>query len=157
MPGLYPEPIEEWLSDWQWEKREYYWLAAYAQSKFFQVAGANEMTRRWKGHGIVSHSLHPGAIKTNMYYENESLLSWVTFNVPPFSFFVKNVEQGSATQVFAAISPDHVEGGVYFDTCQPHYGPQQYWLKTHDPEVMEQIWVLSEEAVTGLGFSLAPL
>jgi hypothetical protein len=77
--------------------------------------------------------------------------------VPPFSFFVKNVEQGAVTQVFAAISPEHVEGGVYFDTCQLFYGPQQDWAKTHDPQTMEQIWGLSEEAIQGLGFSLEAL
>jgi NAD(P)-dependent dehydrogenase (short-subunit alcohol dehydrogenase family) len=87
VPGLHPEPTEEWLADWQCENRTHWSLAACAQSKFFQVAGANEMTRRWKQHGIASHPLHPGSVQTSACCENESLLASMTFNAPPFSFF----------------------------------------------------------------------
>lgn len=84
------------------------WLA-YGQSKTANILFAVEATRRWAGDGILTNSLNPGAIATNLQRHVGNKLT-----TPPEK--QKSREQGAATSVLLATSP-LLEGlgGHYFE------------------------------------------
>jgi NAD(P)-dependent dehydrogenase (short-subunit alcohol dehydrogenase family) len=91
------------------------WLA-YGQSKTANVLFAVEATRRWAGEGILANAVHPGAIQTNLsrHMSREELEALKRSGV----FQYKTVEQGAATSVLAATSPQlEGVGGRYFEDC----------------------------------------
>jgi NAD(P)-dependent dehydrogenase (short-subunit alcohol dehydrogenase family) len=92
------------------------WLA-YGQSKTANVLLAVEATRRWSGDGIVANAVHPGAIaETNLSrHMDPAVLAELRASG---SFRFKTLEQGAATSVLAATSPQlEGIGGHYFQDC----------------------------------------
>jgi NAD(P)-dependent dehydrogenase (short-subunit alcohol dehydrogenase family) len=89
------------------------WLA-YGQSKTANVLFAVEATARWAADGITANAAHPGAISTNLsrHMDPENLAALratLTF---------KTIEQGAATSVLLAASPQlEGIGGRYFEDC----------------------------------------
>ncbi|WP_410815726.1 SDR family NAD(P)-dependent oxidoreductase [Micromonospora sp. 050-3] len=141
------------FEDIQYDKREYEPWQAYGQSKTANVLFAVEATRRWADDGILTNSLMPGAIRTNLqrYVSEEELDRLRAGNAATW----KTVEQGAATSVLVAASPllDGV-GGRYFEDCQeaaPHQpggrtGVAAYAL---DPEAAERLWQVSTALLKG--------
>lgn len=86
-------------------------LLAYAQSKTACILLSVGIRNRWASDGIVSNSLNPGAIATNLQRHTGGLKTPQEFRKTP--------QQGAATSVLLAASP-LVEGlnGRYFDNCQ---------------------------------------
>jgi NAD(P)-dependent dehydrogenase (short-subunit alcohol dehydrogenase family) len=91
------------------------WLA-YGQSKTANVLFAVEATRRWQGDGITANAVHPGAIPTNLsrHMDPEVLADLRASG----TFTYKTPEQGAATSVLVATSPQlEGIGGRYFEDC----------------------------------------
>lgn len=86
-------------------------LLAYAQSKTACILLSVGIRDRWASDGIVSNSLNPGAIATNLQRHTGGLKTPEQFRKTP--------EQGASTSVLLAGSP-LVEGlsGRYFNDCQ---------------------------------------
>lgn len=86
-------------------------LLGYAQSKTACILMSVGITHKWKDDGILSNSLNPGAIATNLQKHTGGL------KTP--EHLRKTIEQGAATTVLVAASPllDGVSGR-YFDDCQ---------------------------------------
>jgi NAD(P)-dependent dehydrogenase (short-subunit alcohol dehydrogenase family) len=99
---------------------------AYGQSKTANVLFAVEATRRWSGDGICVNAVHPGTIaSTNLNgHLGRDVLAHLHASAPYAEAFdaskvkYKTTEQGAATSVFVATSPqlDGV-GGRYFEDC----------------------------------------
>ncbi|KZV94531.1 NAD(P)-binding protein [Exidia glandulosa HHB12029] len=70
----------------------------YSQSKFCNILVTNELARRY-GDKIVSISLHPGAIKTNLG-RHMPLFTKV------WNLFAAEVSLGAVTQLYAATAPE---------------------------------------------------
>lgn len=91
---------------------------AYGRSKLANALFSSELARRLQGTGITSNVIHPGLVTTNIARTAPSVIRGA------FDLFggliAKTVEQGAATQVFAACSPS-LEGvsGAYFEDCNP--------------------------------------
>ncbi|MFJ4783942.1 SDR family NAD(P)-dependent oxidoreductase [Streptomyces sp. NPDC088794] len=123
------------------------WLA-YGQSKTANVLFAVEATRRWAEDNITANALMPGAIYTNLQRHTGGRGSG---RVP--ADLIKTVEQGAATSVLLATSPqlDGV-GGRYFTDCNETevvdrrsgtlHGVARYAV---DPDNARRLWTLSEE------------
>jgi NAD(P)-dependent dehydrogenase (short-subunit alcohol dehydrogenase family) len=92
------------------------WLA-YGQSKTANVLLAVEATRRWSGDSIMANAVHPGAIaETNLsrHMDPEALAALRRSGL----FKYKTTEQGAATSVLVATSPQLAGiGGRYFEDC----------------------------------------
>ncbi|MET7946645.1 SDR family NAD(P)-dependent oxidoreductase [Micromonospora sp. NPDC005324] len=141
------------FEDIQYDKREYEPWQAYGQSKTANVLFAVEATRRWADDGILTNSLMPGAIRTNLqrYVSDEELDRLRAGNAATW----KTVEQGAATSVLVAASPllDGV-GGRYFEDCQ-EAAPNQPGGRTGvaayalDPEAAERLWQVSTALLKG--------
>jgi NAD(P)-dependent dehydrogenase (short-subunit alcohol dehydrogenase family) len=102
------------------------WLA-YGQSKTANVLFAVEATRRWAGDGITANAVHPGAIAdTNLSrHMNPDELAGLRASG---LFRYKTIDQGAATSVLVATSPQlEGIGGRYFEDCN------QARVLVHDP------------------------
>ena len=131
------------------------WLA-YGQSKTANVLFAVEATRRWGGDGITANAVHPGAIAaTNLARHMDPKI--LTNLLASGQYRYKTIEQGAATSVLVATSPQlEGIGGRYFEDCNeapvvdprttkdPAYGVAPYAL---DPQNAERLWDISERLI----------
>jgi NAD(P)-dependent dehydrogenase (short-subunit alcohol dehydrogenase family) len=127
------------------------WLA-YGQSKTANVLFAVEATRRWSGEGITANAVHPGAIAdTNLSRHMDP--KYLADLRASGTFTYKTIEQGAATSVLVAASPQlEGSGGRYFEDCNeaavvepstsdgPSSGVAAYAL---DPNNANRRWELS--------------
>jgi NAD(P)-dependent dehydrogenase (short-subunit alcohol dehydrogenase family) len=99
------------------------WLA-YGQSKTADVLFAVGATQRWASEGIYANAVHPGAIPTNLsrYMDPQRVAQmreaaeYTTSEGVRMNF--KTIEQGAATSVLVATSPQLENiGGRYFEDC----------------------------------------
>jgi NAD(P)-dependent dehydrogenase (short-subunit alcohol dehydrogenase family) len=130
------------------------WLA-YGQSKTANILLAVEASRRWAAEGITANAVHPGAIaETNLSRHMDAKALAALRSSGQFTF--KSTEQGAATSILLATSPQlEGIGGRYFEDCNeaepvdpttetPASGVAAYAL---DPENARRLWELSLEVV----------
>ncbi|MCX4977755.1 SDR family NAD(P)-dependent oxidoreductase [Streptomyces sp. NBC_00620] len=134
---------------------------AYGQAKTANVLFAVQLDRLGQESGVRAFSLHPGGILTPLqrHLAKEEMVErgWIDEDgklVNPDAF--KTPEQGAATQVWAATSPQLAGmGGVYCEDCDiaepapadgERTGVQAYAI---DPEQAARLWALSAE-LTGV-------
>ena len=88
----------------------YHPIVAYGQSKTACILLSIAIAEKWRGDGILSNALNPGAIATNLQQHTGGLKTPEQFRKTP--------QQGAATSVLLAASPilDGVTGR-YFDDC----------------------------------------
>ena len=154
------------LDDPNFERRPYEPNLAYGQAKTANALFAVELDRRGRGQGVRAFSLHPGGIIT-------PLARFMDPEVIRASGFIdadgrpvidpandkKTVEQGAATSVWCATSPQlEGMGGVYCedsDIASPTTGEGDRpagvadWARA--PVIARRLWALSE-ALTGVRF-----
>lgn len=126
------------------------WLA-YGQSKTANVLFAVHLARL----GVLAYSLHPGAILTPLgrHLQESDLDAVMTLDADgqPVLPDFRSPEQGAATAVWAATSPDLVQhAGAYLEDCglapvvppgpQTTYGVKDYAL---DPDDAARLWTWS--------------
>jgi len=130
--------------------RKYTPWGAYGQSKLANVLFAKGLNDRIKAAGseILSVSLHPGVIKTNLWRYSNPLFQVFTNVIAD-----KTVEQGAATNMYCSIvEPSAFEGGEYCMDCDvatPNAaGQDKSGDKRHD------LWVKTEELLVAAGRKL---
>lgn len=138
------------LDDPNWERREYDKFVAYGAAKTANILHAVEADRRLRDSGIRSYAVHPGTVATSLarYMSRDDfsqLRKLAVQNSPePSDGFLDFVmpEQGAATQVWAAVSPELAgRGGLYLEDCAvsaaaPH---------ARDERRAAELWDLSEK------------
>ncbi|MFF1295754.1 MULTISPECIES: SDR family NAD(P)-dependent oxidoreductase [unclassified Streptomyces] len=146
--------------DVQWT-RDYDKWQAYGQAKTANVLFAVHLDRLGRESGVRAFSLHPGGIFTPLqrHIPKAEMVErgWIDEDgafLNPEGF--KTPEQGAATQVWAATSPQlDGLGGVYLEDCdiaEPAVdGDQSSGVKAWatDPEQAARLWELSAE-LTGV-------
>ncbi|WP_405741024.1 SDR family NAD(P)-dependent oxidoreductase [Streptomyces sp. NBC_00028] len=146
--------------DVHWAQGYHKW-EAYGQAKTANVLFAVHLDRLGAERGVRAFSLHPGGIHTPLqrHIPKEEMIErgWIDEDgtlLNPGSF--KTPEQGAATQVWAATSPQLAGmGGVYLEDCdiaEPAVdgdvsGGVKSWAT--DPEQAARLWELSAE-LTGV-------
>jgi NAD(P)-dependent dehydrogenase (short-subunit alcohol dehydrogenase family) len=141
------------FDDINFASRSYDPMLAYGQSKTANVLFAVEATHRWRDEGITANAVHPGAIATTNLsrYLDPDYLEQLRASG---TYRYKTVEQGAATSVLVATSPQlEGIGGRYFEDCNesPTVEPSEatgsgvaaYAL---DPANAARLWELSESA-----------
>ncbi|MGW6402665.1 SDR family NAD(P)-dependent oxidoreductase [Streptomyces sp. NPDC055134] len=134
---------------------------AYGQAKTANALFAVELDRRGQSLGVRAFSLHPGGILTPLqrHLPRQEMVErgWIDEDgnpLHPEAF--KTPQQGAATQVWAATSPQlDGMGGVYLEDCDiaepaPADGSRvgvKEWAT--DPEQAARLWALSAE-LTGV-------
>ncbi|KAF8843276.1 NAD(P)-binding protein [Paxillus ammoniavirescens] len=111
----------------------------YAQSKYGNVVFALELDRRCKSEGIVSISLNPGNIRSDLQRHmgsiSRSLLRTMLYDTT----------HGALTQLYAATSPAAAELGGQYLVPWARIGPSR--KDAHDPKLGQALWEWCEEQV----------
>ena len=143
------------FDDLHYRFRPYDQWTSYGQSKSAIVLFAVGAAQRWTGDGIVVNALMPGNIASTALARHMGPDDLANFGketdltLPP----VKTIEQGAATSVLLAASPD-VEGvtGRYYEDCaeapviherEGHAGGVAPYVL--DPDNAERLWQISEQ------------
>jgi NAD(P)-dependent dehydrogenase (short-subunit alcohol dehydrogenase family) len=101
-------------------KKPYDKWAAYGQSKSANSLFAVELDKRRQRHGIRAFAAHPGGILTDLgrYMTEEDFAAFGIYRengVLKGPEWLKTIEQGAATTVWCAVSPQlNNKGGVYW-------------------------------------------
>ena len=143
------------LDDPSFERTPYDKYRAYGASKTANSLFAVEFDRRNRDKGVRAFAVHPGGVRTELARhltadDRAGIEQLATKN----DTFWKTVEQGAATSVWAALSPElDGRGGVYLENCQiaevtdaeeVSYGVRSFAL---DAERAAALWSLSERLV----------
>jgi len=114
----------------------------YYQSKFGNIVYALELHKRYADQGIVSVSLHPGSIPTELTrhtpYVQRVLLG--IFKSPAW--------MGALTQLWAGTSPEGADMGGKYLTVWARYGVPN--PETQDAEAGRKLWEWLEDQVKDL-------
>ncbi|SPM33126.1 NAD(P)-dependent dehydrogenase, short-chain alcohol dehydrogenase family [Mycobacterium rhizamassiliense] len=118
------------FDDPNWERREYDKFVAYGASKTANILHAKEADRRLRGEGVRAFAVHPGTVATSLarYMSREdfsNLRKLVAANSAAHGgqsdghLDLLMPDQGAATQVWAAVSPElEGRGGLYLEDCR---------------------------------------
>ena len=143
------------LDDSAYIVREYDKWQAYGESKTANALFAVGLDARLAGKGVRSFAVHPGAIVTGLgRHMDEADYQFLMSRRPAGQeMTLKSVEQGAATSVWAATSPELAgRGGVYLEDCQvagpaapdSSAGVESYAV---DAAAAERLWAVSEVLV----------
>ncbi|MEJ5975715.1 SDR family NAD(P)-dependent oxidoreductase [Novosphingobium sp. PS1R-30] len=146
------------LDDLQWQSREHFDGAAYAESKSANILFAQEATRRWRGGGIFANAVLPGSSLTGLQrFHGEALKRKIGFIHEDGSLDprMKTAGQAAATSVWAATAAGlEGRGGLVLEDCGEALpvGPEThawagYDASVADPETARALWEHSEELV----------
>ncbi|MEU2433451.1 SDR family NAD(P)-dependent oxidoreductase [Streptomyces sp. NPDC007861] len=164
------------LSDIRWDdphfERGYDKWQAYGQAKTANVLFAVRLDALGRDFGVRAFANHPGEIMTELarHLAKEEMVAagWIDEDGNPTDRGFKTPEQGAATQVWAATSPQLAgAGGVYCEDCdiaEPRdEGPAAMGqlgdgVRTYatDPEAAARLWRLSAELTGVDAFAKAP-
>jgi NAD(P)-dependent dehydrogenase (short-subunit alcohol dehydrogenase family) len=154
------------FDDLQFERRDYDPWTAYGQSKTANVLFAVELDRRGRDHGVRALALHPGGIVTPLarHMSQSRLREMGAVDAEGRAVIDpaadrKTVEQGAATSVWCAVSPQlEGRGGVYCENSDiaeavTAEDPRRVGVKPWaiDPGAARRLWTVSE-ALTGVRF-----
>ena len=144
------------FDDPNFERREYHKWSAYGQAKTANSLCALGADERGRAQGIRAFAVHPGAIMTDLQrslaIEEQVAMGWITADGVVNPLF-KTIEQGAATTVWAATSPQLAGlGGLYCEDCdvaravpREDKGPAGVRPWAVDPDAAEKLWALSEQ------------
>jgi NAD(P)-dependent dehydrogenase (short-subunit alcohol dehydrogenase family) len=144
------------LDDLNFETRDYHYQPAYCQAKRANVLHAVALAKRLAGTGVTANSVHPGAIRTEIFRDlpgsdAEMAIAWSAMSGSP----EKTPSQGAATEVWAAVSPD-LDGlsGLYLEDCHvaehipiENMGAAGVIEEALDAATAELLWAASEKIV----------
>lgn len=139
------------------------WIA-YGQAKTANALFALELDKRGESRKVRAFSVHPGAVMTglakHMTPEELDGIRERLSSIDPAKG-MKTVEQGAATSIWCATSPQLAGmGGVYCEDCDIAKGLEADSTEilgvmpwAYDPEAAEKLWELSER-LTGVHFRI---
>lgn len=167
------------FDDPNFERRDYDRWSAYGQSKTANVLFARALDERGKADGVRAFSVHPGGIlgtglEKHVTREELTALGAIDKDGKPVrdpARNLKTIEQGAATIVWCATSPQlDGMGGVYCENCDiapPVSKERQAKARSDttrppgamgvmpyatDPEAAERLWSLSEQLLGKSGW-----
>jgi NAD(P)-dependent dehydrogenase (short-subunit alcohol dehydrogenase family) len=125
-------------------ERRYRSMRIYGQSKLANILFTYELARRLEGSGVTVNCAHPGAVATGLGANNGALAKLL---MPLIGLFMRSPEQGAATQIYLASSPE-VDGinGKYFVDCKPAKSSAE----SYDTAVARRLGEVSAR-MTGVG------
>src|ERR1035437_10119211 len=115
---------------------------AYSQSKLANILFTYELARRLAASAVTASALHPGVVNTSFGAEDPGGVQRLL--VPFVRPFLKTPEQGAATSIHLASSPDLKQvSGRYFANSKPKKSSKA----SYDQPAAERLWQVSAELV----------
>lgn len=152
------------LDDINWHQRDYDKFLAYGASKTANVLHMVELDRRLRDRGVRAYAVHPGMVATmlarHMTAEDLTTLrgylprrakptTQQTEPRPKTGPKISMPDQGAATQVWAAVSPELADiGSVYLANCAIRSDAAPYAL---DEAHAAALWEIAEKLCSGEG------
>lgn len=121
-------------------QRDYGGLKMYGQSKLANLLFAKELSRRFAGTKRTANAVHPGVIATNLG-RHLGPLAIAAFRVAR-PLVLKTVEQGAATQVYAATHPSLRDVTGQYLASSNVATPRR---DANDPDLARKLWEASEK------------
>lgn len=123
-------------------------MRAYANAKLANLLTVYELADRLRGGGVAVNALHPGYVATDILPLDR--VSGPMRLVQPLwkmaKYFVLTCEQGAATPVYLASSPEvRNVSGLYFEKCAPAASS----AASRDRSLQRRMWDLSEALTSG--------
>lgn len=134
------------LDDWNWQRRRYRMLAAYAQSKLGNLHFTFELARRLAGTGVRVNCVFPGVFRSNLgKTDGAQGLFWRALD--RLIGWALPTPAQAAQDVLALVFDPALQAvnGAYLWRGRPIPAP----LQTRDAELNRQVWDLSLR-LTGL-------
>lgn len=111
--------------------RSRFGITEYAVSKLANILFASELARRHASQGLLSYSLHPGVIKTEVWRH----APW--WAQPLFALRrMKTPLEGAQTTLHCVLHASPEQNGLYFSNCQPRT-PGDH---ASNPLLARQLW-----------------
>jgi len=151
------------LEDPSFDRGEYDKWESYGRAKSANSLFAVGLDKRGATHGVRAFAVHPGGIMTDLQRfmpdEEKRAMGWIDDQGRINERF-KTTEQGAATSVWCAVSPQlEGMGGVYCEDCdvaEAVPADAQTWAGVRpwaiDPDTADRLWTLSE-TMTGVRFA----
>jgi retinol dehydrogenase-14 len=115
---------------------------AYSQSKLANILFTCELARRLQASAVTANALHPGVVNTSFGAEDPGGVQRLF--VPFVRPFLKAPEQGAATSIHLASSPDLEQvTGRYFANSKPKRSSKRSYGET----AAARLWQVSAELV----------
>ncbi|MDX1667350.1 MAG: SDR family oxidoreductase [Saprospiraceae bacterium] len=122
--------------------KNYHGLRSYAQSKLGNVMFTMELDRRKPDENVSVNAVQPGLVYTDIGLKDTNWLHALAWKVRRSFWKSKSPEEGAATSVFLAASPEaRGESGKYWDNCRPKPPAES----ARDPEQTARLWEISLE------------
>jgi retinol dehydrogenase 12 len=110
-------------------------LHGYAVSKLCNVLFSQELARRTADTGVTTYALHPGVVASDIWRR----VPWPVR--PLMTRRMLTVEEGAATSLYCATSPDVAQhSGKFYDKCA-----ERAPSRVATPELAAELWKRSEE------------
>ena len=124
-------------------ERNYSGARAYNQSKLANVLFTHELARRLHGSTVTANALHPGVVRTSFGAADPGRAQRMF--VPLARPFMRTPEQGAATSLLLASSPDlgNVQGGFFSNGK-----PQRSSKRSYDTATADRLWRASAALVS---------
>ena len=137
--------------DPNWERRDYDKFLAYGASKTANILHMVELDRRLRDAAVRAYSVHPGIVATALarYMTRDDFAKLNNFGSTSESENPVDIrrdfltpDQGAATQVWAAVSPELAGlGALYLADCRVRENVAPYAI---DEQRSARLWALSE-------------
>jgi len=116
----------------------------YGESKLMNVMFTYELARRLQGSGVTVNAIHPGLVNSGFGDNASGFMSFI-FSLMK-RFIGKTSEQGAATSIYLASSPDvtGITGKYWADKAQKTSNDASY-----NEAAQQRLWQISE-ALTGI-------
>ncbi|XP_071182027.1 retinol dehydrogenase 14-like isoform X1 [Mytilus edulis] len=127
-------------------EKKYEPRVCYDQSKLANVLFSRELSKRLKGTGVTTYSLHPGVVRTNIskYLRQQHFFSGPIIDLYLVLPLFKDSEQGTSTIIYCAVDESlEKESGNYYRECLKTMPAKQ----ALDDGVAKKLWELSEKMV----------
>jgi NAD(P)-dependent dehydrogenase (short-subunit alcohol dehydrogenase family) len=142
------------LDDYNFDNQPYQKWLSYGRSKTANVLFAVGLNQRLQGLAITANAVHPGMIATDLgrHLTNEDMAQLGDMAASTGTGF-KSVEQGAATEVWAATATElEGKGGLYLEDNHVAALAEEdstggYMPFAVDIEVADQLWELSEKLI----------
>ncbi|XP_024542096.1 short-chain dehydrogenase TIC 32, chloroplastic [Selaginella moellendorffii] len=130
------------------DKKSFWYATSYGQSKLANLLHCKELSKRLQEMGDVNvtvNALHPGSISTGIGRDFNALFTRTIFALG--SPFLKNVSQGAATTVYAAVHPS-LKGisGKYLMDCNE----ADCHANAKDMKLANKLWAFSMTFLSSL-------
>ncbi len=148
------------IDDINFERREYDPQAAYARPKAADSLFTVEATRQWRADGIVANAFNPGGVATGLQMDfTQRQKDYLAEAEEAGVFVCKNAEQGAATTLVPAVSPEFSHTGGHHlsefndaatvrndaDLFENGNGVREWAI---DPSTAQRLWMASLALLT---------